>query len=81
MPLAWVTERLSMGTRGHLAWLLQRRGKSRLAVTTDQSLLGVTQRIISWGQSRDGGELARGNRFVDTEGFCKSQVTLNGLYR
>jgi hypothetical protein len=43
MPLAWVAERLSMGTRGHLAWLRQRRrrGKSRLAVTSDQSLLGV----------------------------------------
>ena len=41
MPLAWVAERLSMGTRGHLAWLLQRRGKSRLAVTSDRSLLGI----------------------------------------
>ena len=41
MPLAWVAERLSMGTREHLAWLLQRRGKSRLAVTSDQSLLGI----------------------------------------
>ena len=26
MPLAWIAERLHMGTRGHLAWLLQRRG-------------------------------------------------------
>jgi len=25
MPLAWIAERLSMGTRGHLAWLLQQR--------------------------------------------------------
>ena len=41
MPLAWVAERLSLGTRGHLAWLLQQRGKSRLAVTSDQSLLGI----------------------------------------
>ena len=41
MPLAWVAERLSMGTRGHLAWLLQRRGKSRLAVTSNQSLTGI----------------------------------------
>ena len=41
MPLAWVAERLSMGTGGHLAWLLQRRGKSRLAVTSDRSLLGI----------------------------------------
>ena len=24
--LAWIAERLNMGTRGHLAWLLQRRG-------------------------------------------------------
>jgi len=25
LPLAWIAERLSMGTRGHLAWLLQQR--------------------------------------------------------
>ena len=41
LPLGWLAERLGMDTRGHLAWLLQRRGKSRLAVTSDQSLLGV----------------------------------------
>ena len=29
------------------------------------------------GQSRDGGEWALGNRLSDTQGFCKSQVTLN----
>src|ERR1035441_1165977 len=38
---------------------------------------GVTQRIVSWGRSRDGSEFARGNKSVDTEGFCKSQMTLN----
>ena len=26
MPLAWIAERLNMGTRGHLAWLLQATG-------------------------------------------------------
>src|ERR1035438_3973961 len=42
----------------------------------------VTQRIVSWGRSRDGSEFARGNRSVDTEGFCKTQMTLNsGLRR
>ena len=35
MPLAWIAERLHMGSRGHLAWLLQRRGKSRHAAPTD----------------------------------------------
>ena len=25
LPLAWIAERLSMGTRGHLAWLQQQR--------------------------------------------------------
>ena len=25
MPMAWIAERLCMGTRGHLAWLLQQR--------------------------------------------------------
>ena len=38
---------------------------------------GVTLRIVSWGQSRDGSELARGNRSVDTEVFCNSQMTLH----
>ena len=41
----------------------------------------VTQRIVSWGRSRDGSEFARGNRSVDTEGFCKSQMTLNSGLR
>jgi len=25
LPLAWIAERLSLGTRGHRAWLLQQR--------------------------------------------------------
>jgi REP element-mobilizing transposase RayT len=29
MPLAWIAERLSMGSRGYLAWLLQRARKGR----------------------------------------------------
>jgi len=41
MPLAWIAERLTMGTRGHLAWLLQQRGQSRLAAPADQCLLGI----------------------------------------
>ena len=28
MPLAWIAQRLSMGSRGYLTWLLQRRPKS-----------------------------------------------------
>jgi hypothetical protein len=28
-PLAWIANRLNMGTRGHLAWLLLRREKGR----------------------------------------------------
>jgi len=43
MPLAWIAERLSMGSRGHLAWLLQQRGKSPLAAPTGQCLLGIWQ--------------------------------------
>ena len=31
MSLAWIAERLNMGTRGYLAWLLQQRGRKRLA--------------------------------------------------
>ncbi len=41
MPLAWIAERLQMGSRGHLAWLLQRRGKSRVSAPTDQCLLRI----------------------------------------
>jgi hypothetical protein len=39
MPLAWIAQRLNMGSRGHLAWLLQQRGSGRLAAPTDQRLL------------------------------------------
>jgi hypothetical protein len=41
MPLAWIAERLNMGTRGHLAWLLQRGGQSRHAAPADQCLLKI----------------------------------------
>jgi len=41
MPLAWIAERLNLGTRGHLAWLLQQRGKSRHAAPTSQRLLRI----------------------------------------
>jgi hypothetical protein len=41
MPLAWIAERLNLGTRGHLAWLLLHRGQSRLAVPADQGLLRI----------------------------------------
>ena len=41
----------------------------------------VTQRIVSWGRSGDGSEFARGNRSVDTEGFCTSQMALNSGLR
>jgi hypothetical protein len=27
MPLAWIAERLRMGSRGYLTWLLHRQGK------------------------------------------------------
>jgi hypothetical protein len=39
MPLAWIAARLNMGSRGHLAWLLQERGSGRLTARTDQCLL------------------------------------------
>jgi hypothetical protein len=41
MPLAWIAQRLSMGTRGHLAWLLQQRGRSQLAAPANQCLLRI----------------------------------------
>jgi hypothetical protein len=39
LPLRWIAERLHIGARGHLAWLLPRRGKSRLTAPTKQCLL------------------------------------------
>jgi hypothetical protein len=41
MPLAWIAERVNMGTRGHLAWLLQQRGKNRHAAPANQRLLRI----------------------------------------
>jgi len=41
MSMAWIAERLHMGSRGHLAWLLQRRGKSRRTAPAAQCLLGI----------------------------------------
>jgi hypothetical protein len=41
MPLAWIAARLNMGSRGHLAWLLQQRGSGRLAAPADQRLLEI----------------------------------------
>jgi len=41
LPLAWIAERLQMGSRGHLAWLLQQRRKGRLTAANDQCLLGI----------------------------------------
>ena len=38
MPLAWIAERLNLATRGHLAWLLRQRGKSRHAAPANQRL-------------------------------------------
>jgi hypothetical protein len=47
MPLAWIAERLNMGSRGHLAWLLQRRGQNRLSAPADQCLL-AKQNASHW---------------------------------
>jgi hypothetical protein len=41
MPLAWIAERLNMGSRGHLAWLLQQRGANRHSASADQCLLRI----------------------------------------
>jgi hypothetical protein len=38
MPLAWIARRLSMGSRGHLAWLLQQRPACSQGAS-DQGLL------------------------------------------
>ena len=43
LPLAWIAERLSLGTRGHLAWLLQSRLERRRLPPAGQRLLGISQ--------------------------------------
>jgi putative transposase len=40
MPLAWIAQRLCMGTRGHLAWLLQQK-RSGAEASSAQSLLSI----------------------------------------
>src|ERR1039457_2533762 len=77
---------------GALRWPLRPGQRSGLDLALDTrhspheplnraSELRVTQRIVSWGRSRDGSEFARGNRSVDTEGFYKSQMILNSGLR
>ena len=39
MPRAGIAERLTMGTRGHLAWRLQHQDQNRLAAPADQCRL------------------------------------------
>ena len=41
MPLAWIAARLNLGSRGHLAWLLQQRGAIRHSASADQGLLRI----------------------------------------
>ncbi len=41
LPLSRIAERVSMGTRGHLAWLPQRRGPTQPATPQGQSLLEI----------------------------------------
>ena len=41
MPLAWIAERLNMGSRGHLAWLLQKCGASPHSVPANECLLRI----------------------------------------
>ena len=38
LPLAWIAQRLCMGTRGHLAWLLQQK-PADLDTASKQTLL------------------------------------------
>ena len=40
-PLAWIAERLNLGSRGQRAWLWPRCGADRHAVPANQCLLGI----------------------------------------
>ena len=41
MPLAWIGQRLCMGSRGYLAWLLSHRDKTAPTDPTEQRLLQI----------------------------------------
>ncbi len=41
MPLAWIAARLSMGSRGYLAWLLAQRRKAAPARSSNQPMLKI----------------------------------------
>ena len=41
MPLAWIAERLWMGKRGYLAWLLSRHENSPSTSTSNQAHLQI----------------------------------------
>jgi putative transposase len=41
MPLGWIAERLCMGSRGYLAWLLGRRAKVARGQADERGLLGI----------------------------------------
>lgn len=43
MPLAWIAQRLSMGSRGYLAWLLGQQGKRGKSATTPAEGQGLRQ--------------------------------------
>jgi REP element-mobilizing transposase RayT len=41
MPLGWIAERLSMGSRGYVAWLLGRAAKGERSKSDGRGLLGI----------------------------------------
>ena len=41
LPVKWIAARLSMGSRGHVAWLRQERGKGGLTAPIGQCLLRI----------------------------------------
>jgi putative transposase len=41
MPLSWIAARLSMGTRGYLAWLMGQRVRAKPAQREQQSILSI----------------------------------------
>jgi hypothetical protein len=41
MPLGWIAQRLCMGSRGHLAWLLQQRKNGTGSDDSRQAQLGI----------------------------------------
>ena len=76
-PLTRIAERLGMGCRGHLAWLLQQRHKCWRAAPSDQCLLGICQsHPFSVHQRRGSGRVASPSPPSNRNAWCRDVISI-----